>query len=155
MSDKSQGRDGLGSVARWRALELEDARLKYAAADKALAEQQRLLGEIRARLEDSRNFEQAASSHGILAAALHHARAYSEWQARELQGQRRHVAEAERVVTEARAEVVSRLQALRVIDRLRKRRTRDAELDAIRAQQKSSDEHALLRAARHHSNGEQ
>jgi flagellar export protein FliJ len=148
-------RDGLGSVERWRALELEDARLQQAAADKALSEQQRLREEIRARLEDSRNFEQAASTHGVSAEALRHAHAYSEWQARQLERQHQQVAEAERVVDQARAEVVSRLQALRVIERLRERRARDAAIEAIRAEQKSLDEHALLREARHHSNREQ
>lgn len=146
---------GLASVARWRGLELENARLEHAAAERALREQQRLLGEIDARLEDSRKFESTASSAGVSAAALRHARAYSQWQTRELEQQRTRVADAERVVTQARAEIVSRFQEVRVIDRLRERRTDDAALEAIRAQQKSLDEHALLREARHHSNMEQ
>jgi flagellar export protein FliJ len=149
-----RGRDSLTGVARWRALELEDARLAHAAADKALNEQQRVYDEIHSRMEDSREFERQASSHGVSAEALRHARAYTQWETRQLEQQREHVVAAERAVTEARAEVVSRFQAVRVIDRLRERRARDAAIEATRAEQKLLDEHALLREARHHSNTE-
>jgi flagellar biosynthesis chaperone FliJ len=148
-SDRKQSGASLQTVARFYELQLEEARVQRAVADKETARQRRFAEQIQQRIDEAQGLarERMQSEHGVSADALRQAGAYEKWESRSLAEQQERVNEAEAASGKARAEVTRRYQALSAIEQLQERRARDAAMEAARAEQKTLDEHALLRTA--------
>jgi flagellar export protein FliJ len=134
-------------IARLCELQLEEARVKHATAESELERRREAAARIQRCIEDSQSFAQRLVSAGASAAALLQVRGYEDWQARNLEAQRNSVREAAALAQEAHGVVLQRFRRLATIERLQERREREAIVEHLRREQKTLDEHALVRAA--------
>jgi flagellar export protein FliJ len=148
--NSARQRDGkLAVVTRWYELQLEEARVGHVTAEERAERERERAKHIEQRIEHahSLSLQHIQSERGVSADALRQLGTYTQFQAKTLTEQQARVQEAEKAVDDARDEVTRRYQAVFAMEQLRERRKRDATLEAVRGQQKSIDEHALLRAA--------
>jgi flagellar export protein FliJ len=137
----------LARIARLYELQLEEARVQHAAAESELERRREAATRTRRCIEDSQAFAQRLVLAGAPAAMLLQVRGYEDWQARNLEAQQKSVREAAALAQEAHGVVLQRFRRLSTIERLQERREREATVEHLRREQKTLDEHALVRAA--------
>lgn len=136
----------LRSLERLYELELEHARVEWAALDRALQEQSARLSQLQQEIGRTQLAESAlvTRAEGASPEVLRQIRTYMLWQNKLYSEQQVKVAQTRTASDDARANVVSRFERLRVIGRLRARRAREEFTHRLRAELKRMDDRAIL-----------
>ena len=136
----------LRGLERLYSLELEQARVEWAALDRALREQSLRLAQLQQDIERTHQAESGwvTRSQGASPAMLRQIRTYKLWQYKLQAEQQQKIEQTQKALDAAHASVVTRFERVRVIQRLRARRAQEAFAYRLRAELKRLDDQAIL-----------
>ncbi len=139
----------LQTLERWRALELEEARMDYVRRAAAVRLVREALDELERAIEGTRQFarERLSERGPRNVAELRWLREYAAWQAGEQAAHAKKLQELEARAEEARLVVLQLFEKLSSVQRLRERGRQARAVDEQRREQKQIDELALRRLA--------
>lgn len=139
----------LHTLQRWRALELEQARVEHARQLEAARTVREAVAGIERAIDETQRAAHArlADPRPPRVEELRRLGEYVAWQAAELTVRRQELQAQEATAEETRRQVVQRFEALSSVERLRERAQRDRAVAELRREQKLIDEQALRRLA--------
>lgn len=145
-SDSPRAQRRLRSLERLYSLELEQARVEWAALDRAFREQSARLDQLQQDIERTQlaAIGWVTRPEGTSPQMLRHIRTYELWQRKLYTEQQQKVDQTRTALDDAHANVVTRFERLRVIERLRARRAQEACTNRFRAELKRLDDQAIL-----------
>jgi flagellar export protein FliJ len=137
----------LASLEKWRTSELDQAQIQHAQKQTVVARNEEAVKSVRQVIDGSQNLtrEQVADNCIISVDSLTRLRHFTALKLGELQQAQSTLADSQREVAEAQAVILEKFESLTVLERLRKRRTTQANKDESRREQRQLDDQALLR----------
>jgi hypothetical protein len=142
--------DKLRTVERWRTAELESAQAERVALERVAQQRESARDQVQAKLTDTHSFvrERLAGTEPLSPEMLGRFAAFASLQQAELDAAQAAVETSRASCDAAQEVVVTRFQALSVVQRLSGRRAVEASRGLQRAAQARMDEQALSRLAR-------
>lgn len=139
----------LETLERWRTMELEQAQSEHASLAQVEEQRKAIVDKAQSQFEETQDFARASVTNAqpVSADALLRIAAFSKMQVQVLEEARSALEEAQRTTAQAHELVVNRLENLSIVERLRDRRSAQAQQEASRMDQRRLDEHALSRLA--------
>jgi hypothetical protein len=146
---KNDGTTQLQTLQRWRATELEEARVEHAALERVVHEKEHAVDAAESDLADAQAFarEQLLDSAALSAESLVRTSQFVAFQSGKVHDAKTAMEESQTASDRARESVVRKLESLSVVERLQDRRRGQWVKDQARTDQDRLDEQALGRLA--------
>ena len=139
----------LRSLQKWRESLLDDAQADHASKTKVAVQRAQEVSRVRANIDESQDLarSQLCIGHSLSIDSLTRIRHYMDLQSIELERAEASFEASQLIAAQARSILQKRHEEVKIVERLRERRSIEAKKNSLRNQQLVLDEQALMRAA--------
>jgi flagellar export protein FliJ len=140
----------LHSLERWRTSALEHAQTEHAQRQRVADERAQVVDQVQSTIDASQDLARSHMTAGSVLSveSLTRIRHFATVQSIELQHAAASLEQSKQEAAMAQSQVCKKFEELTVVERLRERRSEQANKESLRKEQRHLDEHALLRTTR-------